>query len=288
MRVLLTVHQFLPKYSFGTERVTFDIGRELFSRGHEVYVLTTDTASPSLPHKKVWDYDYRGLKVRVIGLNMQATPDPLRYEFDNPEMAAVMRRYMEEIQLDVVHIMHAGRLSGSIIPAAKEFGLPVIFTATDFWSLCRVIHLKRADTGELCLGPNRAGTDCLHCFVARLKTSQEAKDTYLEKSDLWFRASVAAAKSPIARATKRMHRTRTVVERIAFLKNAINMTDRVIAPTRLTRDLLIRNGIDPSLVRLSHYGVDTFQRIAWGRRRDPSRWVPSSLATFGMDFLEER
>jgi len=126
--------------------------------------------------------------------------------------------------------MHAGRLSGSIIPAAKEFGLPVIFTATDFWSLCRVIHLKRADTGELCLGPNRAGTDCLHCFVARLKTSQEAKDTYLEKSDLWFRASVAAAKSPIARATKRMHRTRTVVERIAFLKNAINMTDRVIAP----------------------------------------------------------
>ena len=92
MRVLLTVHQFLPKYSFGTERVTFDIGRELLSRGHEVYVLTTDTASPSLPHKKVWDYDYRGLKVRVIGLNMQATPDPLRCEFDNPEMAAVMRR----------------------------------------------------------------------------------------------------------------------------------------------------------------------------------------------------
>ena len=85
-----------------------------------------------------------------------------------------------------------------------------------------------------------------------------------------------------------MHRTRTVVERIAFLKNAINMADRVIAPTRLTRDLLIRNGIDPSLVRLSHYGVDTFQRIAWGRRRDPSRWVPSSLVTFGMDFLEER
>ena len=29
---------------------------------------------------------------------MQATPDPLRYEFDNPEMAAVMRCYMEEIQ----------------------------------------------------------------------------------------------------------------------------------------------------------------------------------------------
>ena len=35
------------------------------------------------------------------------------------------------------------------------------------------------------------------------------------------------------------------------------MTDRVIAPTKLTRDLLIRNGIDPSLIRLSRYGLDT-------------------------------
>jgi glycosyltransferase involved in cell wall biosynthesis len=54
-----------------------------------------------------------------------------------------------------------------------------------------------------------------------------------------------------------MHRTRTVVERIEYLKSTVNMTDRVIAPTRLSRDLLIRNGINPSLVRLSHYGVDT-------------------------------
>ena len=108
MRVVLTVHQFLPRYSFGTERVTFDLGQELLSRGHEVYVLATDTASPSLPHNRVWDYEYRGLKVRVIGLNMQATPDSLRDQFDNPEVAGHMRRYMQEVGPNLVHILHAG------------------------------------------------------------------------------------------------------------------------------------------------------------------------------------
>ena len=257
MRIILTSHQFLPKYAFGTERVTFDIGQELLSRGHEVYILATDSASPSLPHNEVWDYEYRGLKVRVIGLNLQATPDPIRYEFDNPEIAEHMRRYMREVRPSLVHILHAGRLSGSIIPAAKEFGVPVVFTATDFWSLCRVIHLKRADTGELCLGPNRAGTNCLRCFISRLNIPREAKDAYLQKSELQLRTRVAVAQSTVARVADRMHRTRQVVERIGFLKDAVNMTDRVIAPTRLSRDLLIRNGIDPSLVRLSHYGVDT-------------------------------
>ena len=62
--------------------------------------------------------------------------------------------------------------------------MPVVYTATDFWSLCRVIHLKRADTGELCLGPNRAGTNCLRCFIARMNASEEAKNAYLKKSDL--------------------------------------------------------------------------------------------------------
>lgn len=257
LRVLLTVHQFLPKHGFGTERLTFDTGQELLRRGHEVHVLTTDNASPSLPHDSAWDYEYKGLKVRTVGLHPPATPDPLTYEFDNPQMAEHMRAYMRLVGPDLVHVMHAGRLSGSIIPAAKEFGAPVVFTATDFWSVCRVIHLKRADTGELCLGPDRAGTNCLRCFISRLNISQPAKDRYLKKSDVQFRGLVAAARSPVARKTSHLKRIRTVVDRIDYLKNALNMTDRVIAPTRLNRDLLIRNGIEPALITYSHYGMDT-------------------------------
>ena len=262
MRILLTSHQFLPKYSFGTEKLTFECGRELLKRGHEVYVLTTDAPSSSLPQNRYWDYAYQGLQVRLFGLSVGKTPDPLRYEFDNPEMAENMREYMNEVQPDVVHIWHAGRLSGSIISAAKEFDVPVVFTATDFWSVCRVIHLRRADTGELCTGPNRAGTNCLRCYIARTSASQAAKDKYLNKSDAELAFYTTLANAPILHSSRYGKRMRAVTERIGFLKEVINSTDRVIAPTRLTRDLLLRNGINPRLLQISRYGIDTSHIVA--------------------------
>lgn len=247
----------MPKHSYGTERLTFDTGRELMARGHEVYVLTTDSAPAHEPHNVARDYEYKGLRVRCIHTDLRRTPDPIRYEYDNPEMAEHMRAYMREIEPDLVHVMHAGRLSGSIIPAAKEFGVPVVFTATDFWSLCRVIHLKKADTGALCLGPNSAGTNCLRCFIARSGAPQKRRNLYLKMPEAQLRAASAISRTSTMRNTKYMRRIRTVVDRIGFLKSVVNSTDLVIAPTRLNRDIMIRNGIDPALIHLSPYGMDT-------------------------------
>ena len=257
MRIILTSHQFLPKFSFGTEKLTFECGRELSKRGHEVQVMTSEPATEELPHDAKKDYVYEGLNVRTFGMSLGTTSDPLRYEFDNPQMADRMRALILETAPDVLHVWHAGRLSGSIIAAAREMGVPVVFTATDFWSLCRVIHLRRADTGELCLGPNRAGTNCLRCYIARTHVSQEMKNRYLNKSDLELTAYTNLAKSSILKNSRYGGRIRTVVERISFLKDTINSTDRVIAPTRLTRDMLLRNGIDSNLLRVSRYGIET-------------------------------
>lgn len=256
MRILLTVHQFLPKYSFGTERLTFDIGRELLRRGHEVFVLTADKASSALPRDTAWDYEYRGLKVRVVGVEIGSTPNPLRYEFDNPEMADQMRAYMREAKPDLVHVLHAGRLSGSIIPAAKEFGVPVVFTATDFWSVCRVIHLRKAYNGELCEGPNRFGTNCLRCYIARTSSPDEVKQRHLSRSETQFKALALASRSPLKR-IRRVGQAHEVTERIQNLKNVVNSADKVIAPTKLNREMLVRNGIDERKVILSAYGMDT-------------------------------
>ena len=42
----MTAHQFLPKYSSGTEILTRDTGLEMLARGHEVYVLTVEPNAP--------------------------------------------------------------------------------------------------------------------------------------------------------------------------------------------------------------------------------------------------
>jgi glycosyltransferase involved in cell wall biosynthesis len=370
LRILLTVHQFFPKYTYGTERVTLDTGRELLARGHEVYVLTTDRTTHSEPHNEVRDYEYAGLKVRLITVDMRRTPDPLRYEFDNPQMAERMREYVREIEPDIVHVIHAGRLSGSIIPAAKEFELPVVFTATDFWSVCRVIHLKRADTGALCTGPDRIGMNCMRCYLARMTSNQtlaessgsalsqppaasyqkrtpnlpslwprleSPEETYvyavlrslrrlkarllryskvlraklwrlrvrlsrlrarsfgarsayilitrpkvarvtlkyrfirlLQQSDAALRAYIALSRFPWIRDKGYLHQPATVTDRIGYLRDAVNKADRVIAPTKLTRDVLIRNGIDPRRITLSHYGMDVASIAAASWQRKPS------------------
>ena len=269
MRILLTVHQFLPKHSGGTERVTFDMARELRSRGHDVYVMTTDTASPALKHNEAWDYEYEGLHVRVVGLDRRRFSDQLRYEFDNPDMAEQMQAYMKRVRPELVHVLHAGRLSGSVIPAAKEYDVPVVFTATDFWSICRVIHLRRRDNGQLCLGPDRLGTNCLRCFVAQSQQPKETKDAYLKKSDAELGARTLASRTSLVRRTKYLRKTRLVVDRIGFLIGVVNMADLVLAPTRLTRDLLVRNGVSPRLIHLLPYGIDTSYIVA--APRSPAR-----------------
>lgn len=101
MRILLTVHQFFPKYTYGTERITLDTGRELLAREHEVYVLTTDRTTSAEEHDRVYDYEYTGLRVRQISVDIRRTPDPLRYEFDNPRMAERMREYVREVRPDL-------------------------------------------------------------------------------------------------------------------------------------------------------------------------------------------
>ncbi len=73
MRILLTTHQFLPKYFSGTEVLTRDTGLEMLSRGHDVHVLTTDPNAPRSLDVRYEDYDYRGLKVRSLTLQRQAT-----------------------------------------------------------------------------------------------------------------------------------------------------------------------------------------------------------------------
>lgn len=255
MRILLTSHQFPPKFTFGTEKLTFESGRELRKRGHEVFVLTTD---PDLEHGGVEDYVHEGISVRALGHRLNQTPDPLRYEFDNPEMAGEMRRYIRETNADLVHVWHAGRLSGSIIPAAKAEGIPVVFTATDFWSICRVIHLRRADTGELCDGPNAHATNCLRCFIARANAPQRKRDVYLNRSEAIFRAYSALANNELVRKTGYGGRVRAVSDRVSFLREAINSCERVISPTKLTHEMLEKNGLHGGKLLISRYGIETY------------------------------
>jgi glycosyltransferase involved in cell wall biosynthesis/SAM-dependent methyltransferase len=268
MRILLTTHQFFPKHGSGTEVLARDTGLELMRRGHEVYVLTSDHSrrvqSGNIVHE---DYEYRGLKVRALGLPKPArSMDNIRYEYDNVPVAHHVRRLVEDIAPDIVHMFHAERLSASIIDVFREANIPIVYTPTDFWAIC-VRNTLMKPNGTLSEGPDDISSNCLECrAIEKLlpetllqRKSQDKKSFYREIAEL------ALARREDEHPS--MAVVRLMLARTGFLRERFNSVDAILAPTKLMHRMLTANGIDPGLVSLSPYGMN----ISQFRGAEPSR-----------------
>lgn len=256
MRVLLTAHQFFPKHGSGTEVLTRDSGVEMLKRGHEVHVLTAETAGTNADDVTHEDYEFQGLQVRSLGIPMApVSVDRIRHEYDNELVARHVRRYLDEIQPDVAHIFHSARLSASIIDVFKEYGLPVVFTPTDFWAIC-VRNTLAKPSGELSTGPDDISSNCLECREAERLLPEK----YLPKTEDKAKFYREIAERALARRKgehPNMPLIRQMLARTEALRERVNSVDAILAPTKLMCDMLTTNGIDPKLVTLSPYGMKT-------------------------------
>jgi glycosyltransferase involved in cell wall biosynthesis len=253
----LTVHQFLPNYSYGTEVLTRDTGLEMLARGHEVHVLTTNPAargeSVDLRHE---DYDYRGLKVHALQLpKRKSMLEQTRREYDDDLVAEHVRRYVRSVNPDAVHMFHLAYLSSSVIGVFRELDVPLVFTSTDFWAIC-VRATLRKPSGELSSGPDEISSNCLECRqVERFLPSPELPDTEVKKA--FYREIAERALARAENEHPRMAVVRTMLTRTEVLRDRFNSLDAILAPTEFMRRTLAANGIDPRLLTLSPYGMDT-------------------------------
>ena len=95
MKVLLTVHQFLPEFSSGTEVLTFEVARELARLGHDVRVLTGWPGNELTPPHD--EYVYEGIRVHRYYAPPVATTSMeqrTRAEFDNPAIAPYLEEFI--------------------------------------------------------------------------------------------------------------------------------------------------------------------------------------------------
>jgi glycosyltransferase involved in cell wall biosynthesis/SAM-dependent methyltransferase len=256
LRVLLTAHQFLPRYSSGTEILTRDTGLEMLARGHEVHVLTVD---PDAQGKSIdvsyEDYDYLGLKVRALGLpRRKSRLDFIRDEYDNGLVADHVRRYVKSIKPEAVHMFHLSRLSGSVIEVFRELGVPVVYTPTDFWAIC-VRNTLQKPSGELSAGPDEISSNCLECRIAERLLPEKELPAATGKQEFYRRLAERA----LAKANNEhpnMAQIRAILARTEFLRERVNAVDAILAPTNLMQQMLTANGINPGLVAVSPYGMD--------------------------------
>jgi glycosyltransferase involved in cell wall biosynthesis len=276
MRILIVVHQFMPRHYAGTEVVTRDAGLELLRRGHEVHVLTAERA-PARDSSRIIarDYDYRGLKVHAIELPRPATNiEAIGGEYGGAAVAEHLREHVERLRPEVIHAYHLAGLGASVIDVLAPHRVPLLYTATDFWSVCtRSILVK--PSGELCSGPDEISSNCLECHNGERLVSRNVPAGAARRRAMYHKlASRALAERPGEHPN--MRAIRVMLGRNDFVRERINAVDAVLAPTRFMARMLTQNGIRPELVRHSPYGLklDSFAAV---RERRP----PSSTVRFG-------
>jgi glycosyltransferase involved in cell wall biosynthesis len=268
VRVLFTTHQFFPEGRAGVEVVTLGLARELKSCGHEPFVLA---AKRSVPHSdlgpgEMEDYEFDGVPVRRIGRPEEGLSRPYELNYHNDDAAAKTRAYVREVGPDVVHAMHLQGLSASILPVFEEFGLPVVFTAADFWTVCPIVDLRRHD-GTMCKGPEVS--HCVRCIASRSTDPRLQKAARLVPGAV-TRAAGLASRTPLSRLSFPLRQVESVRERPSYIRERLRSVDRILAYTRLTRDLLVANGIGEGKIQVSPYGIDTSHVASAERRPSPT------------------
>ena len=266
MRILFAAHQFFPEHYAGVEIVTLGLAKELRARGYETFVLAAKRSIPGndIEPGEIEDYEFEGIPVRRVGRPKEGPNQPYRLDYENEIMAQRAREYMHEVRPDIVHAEHFQGLSTSVIPAFKEFDVPLVYTATDFWTVCPVYTLRRHD-GVMCRGPEIA--HCVRCIASQHPGSRMKAAVDLTP-DAAIRAAGTLSKTPLSKLSYTLHQVGALKERPGHIREKMEQVDHIITYTHLMKELLLANGIGEGKIGVSPYGIDTSRIVGIPRNQN--------------------
>ena len=258
MKILLTVHQFLPEYFSGTEVLAFGVAKELQKRGHEVVVFTGFPAKQVLSDVERFDqYTVDGILVHRFHhayVRAAGQTSIAEVEYNNVLAARYFAQLLHEIRPDIVHFFHLSRLGSGLIDAAEAAEVPCFYTPTDFWAICPTSQLL-LNNGRVCQGPSALGGNCVK-HVAGLTQGSKIAAAVRFLPDLVADAVVLAARAGLV--PKRLPSAEVVAmsRRRQFNVERLNALQGIVSPTRFMTDVLVRSGVSAELVTQSAYGID--------------------------------
>lgn len=162
MRISLVSHGFPPEERTGVETYTEALAVALAREGHRVEVFTAH------PDERQADLALRReLRPEGFGVTRVATnrpPSTPTEALDPPGVAQRFGDWLDRERPEVVHFQHVIKLGLGLVEAAKERGIPTVFTAHDYYGLCHRYTLLRPDL-SVCTAPDRADA-CARCDLA--------------------------------------------------------------------------------------------------------------------------
>jgi len=150
LRILQVVQGFPPEFIGGTEFYCRALTCVLQEKGHHCFVLAGSNQQAREPALVTTDEEGICVTRYVSPLSprwREQQVDPY-----NPEAELLVRRHLETVRPDVVHVHHWLRLTNNIVSLAAELGIPAVVTLHDLWTSCARLH-RQHRLGHFCQEP---------------------------------------------------------------------------------------------------------------------------------------
>lgn len=247
MRIVYLTHQYFPRHVGGTEVFTHGLAVRAQRAGHDVQVIT-HYESPSLDpiDYKAVATEHDGIPVTEIHHNLSRADNPARAEYDNPQVAEMLRPVLAAAKPDLVHAVHGMKLSGAALQLCYDEDLPLILTLADYWFVCPRHTLLRWNQ-ELCQGPGH-DLDCLRC----VHETHGFAAGRLQK----LPAPILRAMSGRGSSSRFWRDLDAIRKRQTFLRQIVERADAVIALSDFQKAMYVRNGFDEEKIRVLQHGLE--------------------------------
>ena len=242
MKILQVIHGYPTRYNAGSEVYTQGLAQALAER-HEVHVFTRQENAFLSEYTMHRETDPSVPRITLHVVNMARARDGYRHAAVDGAFAGLL----DEVRPEVVHVGHLNHLSTSLVFAASDRRVPVVFTLHDYWLMCprgqfiQMYPQEPADVWSVCDG--QEDRKCaVRCYVRYFSGDQ---DEYEWDAAYW---------------------TGWVGRRMAHVREVSDAVDMFIAPSRhLLRRFRDDFGIPDRKLTYLDYGFHR-QRIE-GRRR---------------------
>ncbi len=266
MRILYVSHLFLPRYSGGTEVLTFQVAREMLRRGHEVEVLACEDWQGGPESVSGWNAPYEDVPVHRLRLNTEASSDPMRAQYYFAPVEEYLRPRLEARRPDLVHVHHFGYVTTAVATAAYRLEIPVVFTATDFWLICPTSQLLRHDR-SLCNGPTNIAK-CAKCVATTYRRAQPYRRFLEAIPESLFNLAAHQLAPTLGSRFSQAQAVASLLERAEWNRLVAHRFSRLLVASRFMRDRFVENGLPDELMEVVGFGIDT----GWAARLPPRRF----------------
>ncbi len=287
MKILKTIHQFLPRHVAGSEVHTYYLCKELLKR-HDVRLVYPDHFDDRAS-LEIRETVYDGIPVTTFKYPYGSIDFEKTYR--NAEMDALFSRLLDEYQPDLLHIQHLFYMTPRIILLARERGIPVVMTLHEYGSQCAASGLRMRPDFKLCESIDLrlcAGclTDSPHVFQGGHTPGR------MEKV---FRKAARTLRRPfeiagLDHALPQDPALRQVLDREREMRETHAGVDLFIAPSKYLYDKFLEWGISSEKMLHLNYGFEREPLLAV--RKEPSAkvrfaYIGSVMPHKGVDLLVE-